>query len=506
MAEKQITGKIRRPLEAPAKSKEETLAEPAFHAGCLDEDTELLGDFVSEAMEHLEAADVQLLTLETEPKDEEALNAVFRAFHTIKGVAGFLGLQQIGQVAHEAENLLDLARRGELALGGSAMDAAFDAVDALKRLVSGLGQALNEGQAPAKDESLPELIEHIKAVVSGEAKAEQPAPHVVAGARGKKLGEILVESGSVTHKAVNEALAEQQTAPTRPKLGEHLVRKGRARAKTVARALRAQKAASARRVGEAMKVDAGRLDRLVDAIRELVVVESMVSRSIGAGGGNGASAQLARRLARLDEITRQLYEMGISLQTAPLRPMFRKMARLVRDLAGKSGKPVEFVMSGEDTELGRTVVDTIRDPLVHMLRNAVDHGIEADPTERRKAGKREIGRVELRAFHKNGGICVEIEDDGRGLDREAILGKARERGIIQGGSSMSDREVWNLIFQAGFSTAKKVTDVSGRGVGMDVVRRNIEALHGQLDIRSQPGKGATFTIRLPLGRGSGLKL
>jgi two-component system chemotaxis sensor kinase CheA len=174
------------------------------------------------------------------------------------------------------------------------------------------------------------------------------------------------------------------------------------------------------------------------------------------------------------------------------------MARLVRDLGKKANKPVEFVMAGEDTELDKTVVDRIGDPLVHMIRNAVDHGLEADPEDRKRAGKPETGRVELRAYHKGGNIYIEVEDDGRGLDREAILAKARERGVVDDSDVLSDREIFNLIFEPGFSTAKKVTDVSGRGVGMDVVRRNIEALRGQVEIRSEPGKGSVFIIRLPL--------
>jgi two-component system chemotaxis sensor kinase CheA len=178
--------------------------------------------------------------------------------------------------------------------------------------------------------------------------------------------------------------------------------------------------------------------------------------------------------------------------------VFQKMARLVRDLSKKQEREVEFVVSGEDTELDKNVVDKIGDPLVHMVRNAVDHGIESDVADRVKLGKPEMGRIELRAFHKGGNICIEIEDDGRGLDREAILAKAISRGLLREGENPSDRDLFALIFEAGFSTAKQVTDISGRGVGMDVVRRNIEELRGTVDISSSPGKGSTFSIKLPL--------
>ena len=182
----------------------------------------------------------------------------------------------------------------------------------------------------------------------------------------------------------------------------------------------------------------------------------------------------------------------------PLRSTFQKMARLARDVARKADKQVEFIMFGEDTELDKMVVDQIGDPLIHMVRNAVDHGLEPDAEARRAAGKPEVGRVELRAFHRGGKIYIEIEDDGRGLDRDAILAKARERGLVGPEDEPSDREVFQLIFHPGLSTARKVTDVSGRGVGMDVVRKNVEALRGQIDIQSRPGKGSIFTICLPL--------
>jgi two-component system chemotaxis sensor kinase CheA len=182
----------------------------------------------------------------------------------------------------------------------------------------------------------------------------------------------------------------------------------------------------------------------------------------------------------------------------PVRPVFERMARLTRDLAKKSGKRIRFTMSGEDTEVDKGIVERISDPLTHMIRNAVDHGIETSPEERRIAGKTETGHIELRAFHRSSSILIEVADDGRGLDREAILAKARERGVITDEQSMSDQEVFKLIFRAGLSTAKKVTDVSGRGVGMDVVTRNIQSLRGQVRIDSVQGKGTTFSMRLPL--------
>lgn len=464
----------------------------------LEGDVGLLGDFVIEAREHLENADVSLLTLETEPQHEEAINALFRGFHTIKGVSGFLGLDQIRSLAHESENVLDRVRKGELLLVGRTIDVIFDSVDALKRLVGNLHHSLTTGTPLAHDEMIPGLIERIKS--SSVAGSEQEdLSEGLAGSVGKKLGEILVESGSVSRESLNQALTLQQASSNNLKLGEVLVREGQVAAKDVAHALRSQKSPDSQQavqVKETVKVDADRLDQLVEMIGELVIAESMVSQSSEIR--NSLSPQLSRHLSLLDKITRELQEMGTSLRMVPLRSTFQKMARLVRDLAKKSGKQVDFVMVGEDTELDKSVVDKIGDPLVHMIRNAVDHGLESSPDERTTAGKPATGRVELRAFHKGGNIYIEIRDDGRGLDRKAILAKAQERGLLREGETLSDREVFNLIFQPGFSTAKVITDVSGRGVGMDVVKRNIDLLRGQVDIQSEPGKGTIFSIRLPL--------
>jgi len=529
----------------------------------LDGDKDLLADFVSEANDHLDAADVHLLTLETDCSDEDALNAVFRAFHTIKGVAGFLALDDIQALAHQAESLLDRARKGEMLLSGQAIDVTFNAVDTMKRLVGYVQESLSSGKPLRKDPSLEELLGRIKAVLAGEALPEEssagPNENVPPGAKlgdillktgaatresiekalekqqeppspeklgqilidaavasrkeidaaleqqrndpnGPKLGAILVKNGVTTHEEIEAALKKQSRPPSRKKLGEILVREKEASASDVVRALRMQKSAAERReslhVRETIKIDADRLDRLVDGIGELVIAESMLSQSVESADIH--SAQISRQLSQLGKITRELQEIATSLRMVPVRATFQKMARIARDAAKKLGKTINFTMSGENTEIDKTVVDKIGDPLVHMVRNAVDHGIEDDPEKRRAAGKPDAGHVELRAFQKGGSIYIEIEDDGAGLDREKILEKARQRGMAVDGDSMTDREVFNLLFQPGFSTAEKVTDMSGRGVGLDVVKRNIEALRGQVEIQSQLGKGSIFSMRLPL--------
>jgi two-component system chemotaxis sensor kinase CheA len=429
-------------------------------------DLSLVRDFITESREHLENAVASLLALENDPVNKENLDALFRAFHTIKGCAGFLMLNQIQSLAHECENLLDKARNGTLVLSGPALDAVFDATDALKDMLDHLQAALSTGIAPPVNPATASLVEAIRAVASGKAgeSAAAAKPCATESLPVAPVGESLIGSSVMTVAPVGQEAKQPR--------GNTL------------------------KVKDAMRVDADRLDRMIDMIGELVISESMVSQSPDLR--RNASAQLTRHIAQLDKITRELQEMAMSLRMMPVKSTFQKMGRLVHDLAKRTGKKVELAVSGEDTELDKGVVDGIGDPLVHMIRNAVDHGLEATSEARVKAGKPETGRIDLRAFHKGGNIVIEVQDDGRGLDREAILKKATERGLIREGEQLSDRDIFNLIFLPGFSTAKVVTDVSGRGVGMDVVRKNIDALRGQVEIQSQAGVGTKFSIRLPL--------
>ncbi len=431
-------------------------------------DLDLLTDFINEANEHLEEVDAQLLILESTPDDSSAVDTIFRSFHTMKGVAGFLELEDIGTLAHKSENLLDLARHGKLALEGPAIDITFEAVDTLKRMIDSLGKAITSATAPMPEKKLPRLLEQLKAISTGNT----PAP----------LGETSI----ARPKQVKVSEHPEPVVPE--KKADPIVAQvvGGTTAKT----------RSATKLKETLKVDTQRIDLMVDTIGELVIAESMVSQS--AELKDIASPTLTKHLSQLDKITRELQSMGTSLRMVTIRSIFQKMARLVRDLSKKSGKQVRFVSVGEDTEVDKTVVDKIGDPLVHMIRNAVDHGIENNQNDRISAGKPPTGKIELRAFHRGGNIYIEVEDDGQGLNRDAILSKALEKGLIKEDNNLTDSEVWSLVLEPGFSTAKKVTEISGRGVGMDVVKRNIEALRGKVNITSETGKGSVFSIRLPL--------
>ncbi len=309
------------------------------------------------------------------------------------------------------------------------------------------------------------------------------------------LGEILSAKGIVTKEEVSEALKEQIASKGERKLGEILVSENKAKPRQVVEALREQKQMSIQQAEETVKVDTKKLDNLVDMVGELVIAESLVHQNPVISSLQ--DQKLARDFSQLKRITVELQKISMSLRMVPIRQTFQKMIRLVRDLAKKSDKLVELVMSGEETEIDRNMVDSLYEPLVHMIRNAIDHGIEP-MAGRKEAGKSEMGKILLKAYQKGGNVIIEIEDDGQGLNRERILKKAKERGLLSNDPSLTDYEIHNLIFVPGFSTAEKVTDVSGRGVGMDVVKRAIEKLKGKVEIFSTEGKGSRFLIRAPL--------
>ncbi len=452
-------------------------------------DIDLLSDFVSEAQEHIDNIDSKLLTLENNPEDQDILNAVFRVFHTIKGAAGFLALDDIAALAHTTENLLDMARKSELVLSGRRIDAVFEAVDLMTKMVSDIAAAILSGNNTyQREQSMGPLIEKIQSIVSGEEvalekddlKAEETIP---------LESDPLPEEKAEVVETVKQIVAEPESKkePETPQI------KTEGPAKTDKQTIQKQTKV---KIKESIKVDSENLDKLVDAIGELVIIEAMIKQDPELS--ENVSSRLMRNLAQMEKITRELQQLGMSLRMVPVKATFQKMARIVRDLSKKEDKKIEFAVAGEDTMLDKSVVDRIGDPLIHLVRNSVDHGIEKDPEKRRASGKSPTGKIELNAFHKGGNIHIDIVDDGNGLDKDTILNKGIEKGLVREGQNLSEKEIFNMILLPGFSTAKKVTDVSGRGVGMDVVKRNITDLRGNIEISSEPGKGTTFSLRLPL--------
>jgi two-component system chemotaxis sensor kinase CheA len=448
----------------------------------LKSDPELAAMFIGEALDHLGTIEATVLSLESSPGDVKLLNDLFRPFHTIKGNAGALGVTSVQAVAHKVENLLDLGRSGKLAIGEPEIDAILKAVDVLTTMISGLKLKIDGQPAPDVTIERDALLKAVEAIVSGGSPSAKdvvhaPVPDDTASLEVEAWTATTPEPVAVT--AAAPAVAAAAAPVTVPATADAGV--GRPAATNVKM--------------DTVKVDTRKLDNLVDMVGELVIVQAMIHEDPAVR--RNSDERLTRNLSQLKRITTDLQRNAMAMRMMPVRQTFQKMARLVRDLGKKSGKIVELDLSGEDTELDRQVVEDINDPLMHMVRNSVDHGIE-DAAKRAAAGKSPHGRLALSAYHHGGSIVIAVADDGAGLNTDRIRNKAIAQGLIGEHDPLSDNEIHQLIFQPGFSTAEKVTEISGRGVGMDVVRRNVDALRGKIDIQSVPGRGTTFMIKLPL--------
>ncbi len=459
------------------------------------ETVSLFGEFLSESAEGLNRVDQILMNVERDGVDGDTVNSLFRVFHTVKGTAGFLELTEVISLAHDTETMLNKCRENTLALKGVVVDLVFDATSALREMLESVRVAVEAGTGFPRRAGLGALLKRIEEANEGHLPDEREAP---VAQPGEKLGEVIAHLG-VAPEAVQKALEHQAVSGRR--LGEELVALGAADPAQVAQALRAQSRVSQPeqegpvKLKETIKVDLERVDSLVEMIGELVVVESMVVNAPEIS--KASSVRVRNCLAQLAKVTRDLQDVGMRMRMVPVAGVFQKMARLVRDLSRRSGKQVRLATSGETTEMDRSMVEQIADPLVHMIRNACDHGLEPSAA-RVAAGKAPVGQIWLSAYHEGGTVVVEIGDDGRGLDKSAIVAKAVEKGLISSADGMSDAEIYGLIFAPGFSTAAKVTEISGRGVGMDVVKRNIDAMRGRVLITSTPGAGTKFKLVLPL--------
>ncbi|MHB8770911.1 MAG: chemotaxis protein CheA [Syntrophales bacterium] len=466
-------GLLPQPEPAAAEEEKTGLAEIPDEA--------LLKDFITEALEYIDEIELNVLNMEQNPEDKEVVNAVFRPFHSIKGVAGFLNLTDIRDLAHNLENLLDKVRNDEQAVTRALIDVVLDGADTLKTMIGLLTKPAEVRKSELEKVNVTDLVRRIKGVDSAADSGQV-----------KKIGEILVQDGVINEEVLNEGLEKAKTPPER-KLGEVLINEGKATPKQVAQALRKQEETTTDKT--TVRVDVRKLDDLIDMVGELVITHSMIQQNFT--GQGQTDRNLMRSIAQLTNITSGLQQTSMSLRMVPIKQTFQRMSRLVRDLAKNSGKLVAIELQGEDTEIDRNMVDEIYNPMVHMVRNSLDHGLER-PEERTGLGKPEKGVLSLKAYHRGGCIVIEISDDGRGLNRERILAKALQNAVIQSGDGMTDQEVYRLIFHPGLSTAEKVTDISGRGVGMDIVRCAVEKLRGKIDIESTNGQGTTFVLRFPL--------
>ena len=437
----------------------------------IDSDGDLLREFTNESQEHLQNIEQGVLVLEDNPKDRDTLNSIFRAFHTFKGGSGLLNLTPMNRTAHELENLLDLARQDKLEITSDVINLILEGGDVLKQFIDEMNEQLR-GKKPTGPilVKTQDLIRRARACVTGAPVLSQPPVSAAP------------EAETVSSPTV---VAPTATATSGPPAANA----------TAAGLAPARNGNSGAGGGAVVKVETYKLDSLVDLVGEMVIAQSMVQLDPEVGRLNNQN--LNRNLAQLGRITKELQRIAMSMRMVPIRPTFQKMNRLVRDVAAKQSKQVQLVLNGEDTELDRTIVDEISDPLVHMIRNAVDHGIET-PDVRVAAGKPAEGTILLSAYHQGGNIVIQIKDDGAGLRKDKILKKAIEKGFIRRDEPLPDKEIFDLVFAPGFSTADQITDISGRGVGMDVVKRNIEKLRGKVEIESTVGKGSVFNIYLPL--------
>jgi len=468
----------------------------------LSQDRDILESFVMESLESLDTIEVNVLSLEQDPENVEVMNAIFRPFHTIKGGAGFLNLPDINHFAHEVETLLDDARTQKLMIDERITDLILDAVDLMKEMMTHVKESVEAGIVKDVDFGLDAFLDRLRHVHTGNKQDESKETTGEKDGNSRiQTGEILIKKGLASKHDISSALEKQ--AESGQKLGEILMASKKITARDMAGVLREQKKAQSsqptretREVSQSfVKVDTQKLDSVVDMVGELVITQAMLGKDIERLASQ--DNKVYSTLSQLSRITSDLQRTSMSLRMVAIRQTFQKMTRLVRDLSKKSGKSVSLEMVGEDTEIDRTMVDDIYDPLVHMVRNAIDHGIE-NPDARKAAGKPEKGQITLKAYHKGGNIVIQISEDGKGLDREKIVRRAVEKGLISSGTNMSDYEVHNLIFQPGFSTAETITDVSGRGVGMDVVKRGVENLRGKVEVVSEKGKGTTVLMKLPL--------
>jgi len=449
----------------PAAEKENASEDKSADIFLIPVDSEpgMLGEFVTECTDLIETAESALLDLEESPNNDELINTVFRAFHTVKGTSAFMGLEPISEYTHSVETLLSMVREGDQQFDMACADITLESIDILKKMLE-VVETSQPGDPLPKPVGYDRMMRVLNHIFDDE---DTPA-------------DALKKEGGTVPPAVKKE-AEQKAAEQNDQAGAEKES-----------GLAADKTAQKSEVESTVRVNVGRLDRLIDMVGELVIAHSVVAQD----SSISEDSDLMKKVNHTSKILRELQDTSLILRMVPLRATFHKMNRLVRDLARKAGKSVKFSTMGEDTEIDRNMVDIINEPLVHMLRNALDHGIE-DPEDRTKAGKPESANIWLRAYQEGGKVVIEIEDDGKGINKEKVLEKAIEKGLVDPDKKMTDSEIFSLIFLPGFSSVEKVTDLSGRGVGMDVVRRSIEQLQGKVEVSSRQGEGTKVSLEIP---------
>ncbi|PSH04562.1 MAG: histidine kinase [Acidobacteria bacterium] len=445
---------------------------------------EIVKEYLIESNEALDCMDRELVALEKEPSSRELLATIFRAIHTVKGTSGSLGYSKIESVAHVGENLLSRMRDGDLILTAEITSALLAMTDVLRRMLASIEETEEEGEFETGS-----VTDALHRILQNSTGMNNPS-----AAGSDKTGEILVERGAVSESLITSVVKMQEQGDAR-KIGDILVEEAGVSPLAIADALSVQAERRQQVTTSAIRVDVNLLDKVMNLVGELVLARNQVLQFTT----NTEDSSFLRTAQRLNLITTELQEGVMKTRMQPIENIWKSFPRVVRDISLAGGKLAELEMEGAETELDKTIIEAIKDPLTHIVRNSVDHGIEL-PSVRQQAGKPPCGTVKLRAFHEGGQVNIVISDDGAGVDCARVRAKALEKQLVtpQQLTAMSDLQVMNLLFLPGFSTAAKVTNISGRGVGMDVVKTNIEKIGGTVAIDSVQGKGTTIKIRIPL--------
>lgn len=444
--------------ETEEDSAEEDSSEPVVDG--LDGDDlisdDMLDNYITSATELIDKSETNFLLLEKEPDNKQLVQETFGAIHSLKGNSGFMGFSEIEEISVEMETILDSVRNGDLDIDQTVITIMLSNIETIRDRIEKIQEkASSEGKKDEPKAQKPKEEPKAKPKPKPEPKAEKP--------KEKPKPEPKAEKPKEKPKIPK--------IPPKPTSLQTMQRKD-------------------------IRVETDKIDKLFDLVGELLTIETIVTNNPDLQGLELPNFNKSANM--LNKIARDLQEITMSIRMMPLEGLFNKMKRLVRDVSIKMEKKVEFEVSGQETEMDKNVIDEIADPLVHILRNAVDHGVET-PEERSENGKPETGHVKLSARYEGNEILIIVEDDGKGINKEAVLNKAIEKGLITTDpEKLSDKEIYLLVFEPGFSTAKEVTDISGRGVGMDVVKKNLEKLRGAIDVESNPGKGSVFTLRIPL--------
>ena len=446
----------------------------------------LISEFINEVQEGLEEVETNLLELEQEPEKIDLVNLIFRVMHTVKGTSGFLGMPVIGSVAHKTEDVLSDVRDQKHLVDTSVITLLFAAVDTLKNLIEQLKVLISGAE--------PEPVDMVRFFEALDICNGQPTTS------GSKISEnIVVEQvkESVELPEVKKEKAEKEESPEKidKVVPENPAITAEVKPEESLPAAKPQRETVAAKFTEMLKVPAEKLDELSGFVGEMVVALSILVQNKTISKIRDRSVRT--QLDHLSKITENLRDQVLGVRMFPIGSVFSKLKRQVRDLSQKSGKEINLEITGEETLVDKSIIDSIYAPLMHLVRNSIDHGVEAKD-ERIEKGKDEKGSVVLKALHSGDAITIMIEDDGKGLDKELILKKAIERGLAKAGGKYTDQQIYSFIFLPGFSTAKKVTDISGRGVGLDVVTRTVDELRGKITIESQFGKGTSFILSLPI--------